>query len=246
MILKNNVILITGGSSGLGLAMAKRFVAMGNKVIVCARNHQKLEALKKSFPQIETYSSDISVEKERFELLNFVMANFPDINILINNAAIVHKTDFYEDPTMYVKAVAEIQTNVIAPIHLTKLFLPHLIQNSNGSIINITSGLVFVPRSVYPLYSATKAALHSFTQSLRHQLKEKQIRIIEVLFPAVDTPWHQGDPPKIAISPELAVGQMLKELASQRTEIRIGGAQKLYYLSRFFPKLAFKVINGLK
>lgn len=246
MILENNVILITGGTSGLGLEMAKRFVKFNNKVIVCSRNIQKLEETKKQLPDVETYQCDISNETERNKLFNWISKNFPQLNVLINNAAIVHKTNFYTDEKSYEQSIAEINTNLTAPIHLSKLFLNDLSKQSNSAIINITTGLVYTPRSVYPFYNATKSALHSFTQTLRHQLKNNPTQIIEVLFPAVDTAWHHGAPPKIAITVEKAIDEMLVGLEKNRTEIKIAGVKKLYFLSRLFPKIAFEKINLLK
>lgn len=245
MILKNNVILITGGTSGLGLEMAKRFIDLNNKVIVCSRNIQKLEKTKQLLPHIETYQCDISKEIERIKLFNWILENYPNMNTLINNAAIVHKINFDDDEESYQKSVKEINTNLIAPIHLSKLFLTHLSQQTNASLINITTGLVYIPRSTYPFYNATKSALHSFTQTLRYQLKNNSTGVIEVLFPAVNTPWHEGKPPKIAISPEKAIDEMLNKLAKEKTEIKIGLVKKLYFLSRLLPKVAFKKLNSL-
>jgi len=245
MILTNNVILITGGTSGLGREMAKRFIGLGNRVIVCSRNPEKLEETKKLLPNIEAYRCDISDGAARIQLYHWIMENFPKLNVLINNAAIVHKADFLADETSYEKAVAEINTNLLATIHLSKLFLGHLSKQPNASLINITTGLVYIPRAIYPFYNATKSAVHAFTQTLRRQLLNHPVKIIEVLFPAVDTPWHGGTPPKIAISPEQAVDEMFTGLGKGHTEIKVAGVKLLYLLSRFLPKLAFRKMNSL-
>lgn len=246
MILKNNVILITGGTSGLGLEMAKRFIELDNKVIVCSRDIQKLDSAKKLLPDVEIYQCNIADENERIKLFESITERFPQLNVLINNAAIVHKADLQNDHESYGKLINEINTNLIAPIHLSKLFLNHLSQQPGSAIINITTGLVYIPRTVYPFYNATKSALHSFTQTLRHQLKNRPMEITEVLFPAVNTPWHNGTPPKIAISPEKAIDEMLEGLGKNRTEIKIAGVKKLYFLSRLFPKVAFRIMNNLE
>lgn len=246
MILQNNTILITGGSSGLGLEMAKQFIHNGNKVIVCSRTPEKLQQAREIVPEIITYTCDISIEEERKKLSHWIAENYPQINILINNAAIVHRIDFTDDRNSYEKSVKEIVTNLQAPIHLSKLFLPLLSVNPEAKIINITTGLVYVPRADYPFYNATKAALHSFTQVLRNQLKNKSIEVIEVLFPVVDTPWHEGNAPKIAITAEKAVNEMVKGLIAGKDEIKVGKVKLLYYLSRFAPKFAFQKINSLK
>ncbi|WP_306568772.1 SDR family oxidoreductase [Flavobacterium lindanitolerans] len=246
MTLQNNTILITGGSSGLGLEMAKQFIRLGNKVIVCSRTSEKLRQAQKIVPGIITYVCDISIGEERRKLSKWVDENHPEINILINNAAIVHRIQFADDAESYEKSVEEIATNLQAPIHLSKLFLPLLAVNSGAKIINITTGLVYVPRTDYPFYNATKAALHSFTQVLRNQLKNNSVKVIEVLFPVVDTPWHEGNTPKIAITPQKAVNEMIKGLTNGKNEIRIGKVRILYYLSRLAPKFAFRKINSLR
>lgn len=246
MTLSGNTILITGGTSGLGFEMAKQFIEKGNKVIVCSRSEEKLDEAKRLLPQIITFQCDISQESERLNLIQWITGNHAQLNMLINNAAITHNMNFSADNQSYEKCMAEINTNLIAPIHLAKLFIPILSRNSNAAIVNITTGLVYVPRTIYPFYNATKAALHSFTQVLRNQLEKESVKIVEVLFPAVDTPWHKGNPPKIAISPEKAVSEMLVQLAKGNPEIKVGGVKILYYLSRLAPKFAFKKINSLK
>lgn len=241
----NNTILITGGSSGLGLEMSKRFIEQGNTVIACSRSAVKLEEAQKQVPGLIAYPCDITKPKDCERLAQWLNEKHPETNILVNNAAIVHKTGFITDDEIVEKAEHEVSTNLIAPIRLTKLLLPLLLVNNNTQIINITSGLVYVPRADYPLYNATKTALHSFTQVLRHQLKDVPIKITEVFFPAVDTPWHQGNPPKIAISPEKAVAEMFIGLEKNKEEIRVGGVKLLYRLSRLAPKFAFKKLNTL-
>lgn len=246
MALQNNTVLITGGSSGLGLEMAKQFAYTGNKVIVCSKTPEKLQQARVIVPEIITYACDISIEEERNKLYQWISENHPEINLLINNAAIVHRIDFADDSNSYEKSVKEIATNLQAPIHLSKLFLPHLSTNSESKIINITTGLVYVPRADYPFYNATKAALHSFTQVLRNQLKNRPIQVIEVLFPVVNTPWHEGNPPKIGITTEKAINEMIKGLLAGKDEIKVGKVRLLYYLFRFAPKFAFKKINSLR
>lgn len=245
MKLQNNTVLITGGSSGIGLALAKELLKKQNTVIICGRSQSKLAQAKRDLPEVHTLSCDISKAAERTKLFNWISENHPTCNILINNAAIVSKTDFRSDEAMLAKAEQEIQTNLMAPIALCKLFLPLLEQNKSAAIINITTGLIYAPRALYPIYNATKAGLHAFTQVIRHQLQEVPVDIIEVMMPAVNTPWHQGNAPKIAISPEKAVGEMIAKLEKGQQEIRVAGVRLLYALSRIAPSFAFKKINAL-
>ena len=137
----------------------------------------------------------------------------------------------------------EIETNLIAPIALTKAFLKRFEQQKGSVVINITTGLIYAPRAVYPIYNATKAALHSFTQVLRHQIRELPVDVIEVMMAAVATPWHKGKVPKIAITPAKAVHEMIENLEGGAKEIRIGRVKILYVLSRITPAFAFRKIN---
>ncbi|WP_114789325.1 SDR family NAD(P)-dependent oxidoreductase [Niabella yanshanensis] len=246
MVLTKNTILITGGSSGLGLEMAKKFLQMGNKVIVCSRNHDKLELTQNRLPEVITFQCDISVEAEQNKLVNWIKIYHPDLALLVNNAAIVNRTDFITDSESINKLSGEIATNLTAPIHLIKLLYPVLVKNNNAAVLNITSGLIYTPRSIYPFYNATKSALHAFTQVLRHQLKNEPVKIIEVMFPVVDTPWHQGNTPKSSISVEKAVSEMIRGIERNQREIKVGAVKLLYYLSRIAPKFAFKKINALQ
>ncbi|WPP52408.1 SDR family oxidoreductase [Catalinimonas niigatensis] len=243
MKLKDNTILITGGSSGIGLELAKVLTSKGNRVLICGRSAAKLKQAREAIPEVEIFACDLSKQSERLELYKRVAENYPECNVLINNAAVVSRTDFRTDEAMIEKAEAEIQTNFMAPIALSKLFLPLLEKNANPAIINITTGLVYAPKASYPIYNATKAALHSFSQVLRHQLQENPVKIIEVLMTVVDTPWHGGEVPKMAISPQEAVKEMLRKLEKGQQEIRIAKVGMLYLLSRILPRLAFKLIN---
>lgn len=242
MKLHDNTILITGGSSGIGLELATQLYK-NNTVIICGRSLKKLEAAKIRFPQIHIYQADISIHEERIKLSRWIHEYHPECNVLINNAAIVHKTDFNKDEQMVDKAMLEIETNLVAPIVLTKLLLPVLEKKDHSCVINITTGLVYAPKMAYPIYNATKAALHSFTQVIRHQLKQLPITITEVLMTVVDTPWHKGDAPAAAITPQKAVSEMLEKLEKGQTEIKIGKVKILHILSRLSPNLAIRILN---
>ncbi|HEY1055720.1 MAG TPA: SDR family NAD(P)-dependent oxidoreductase, partial [Emticicia sp.] len=245
-MLTNNTIHITGGSSGVGLELARRLIEKGNKVLICGRSKEKLEEAKRLLPQVQIFSCDISSENECVLLYDWVKNHYPSCNILVNNAAIVYNTSLLIDDQAIEKANDEFQTNILAPIRLSKLFLPLLLNNPDAKIINISTGLIYAPRAAYPFYNATKAALHSFTQTLRLQLMNQPIKIIEVLLPVVDTPWHKGNPPKIAIPAEKAVAEVFRKLEKGNSlEIRIGGVKILYWLSRIAPGFAMRKINSL-
>jgi len=245
MEILNSTIVVTGGSSGLGLEMCRQLIAKGNKVIACSSTKEKLENAQNQLPELIVYKCNIANESECEDFAEWLRINHSDVNILINNAAIVSKTHFIEDHFSLEKMNDEFSVNLFAPIRLVKLLYPLLIQNQNSKIINITTGLVYVPRVAYPFYNASKAGFHSFTQVLREQLKNEQIKIVEVLFPVVDTPWHKGKPPKIAITPEKAISEMLEAISENKTEIRIAKVKLLYLLFRIVPHFAFKKINSL-
>lgn len=246
MEISNSTVIITGGSSGIGLEMCRQLIERKNKVIACSRSLDKLALAKKLLPDLIIYGCDIAQESECVSFADWIKKNHPETNVLINNAAIVSSTNFVEDELILEKMNDEAATNLIAPIRLIKLLYPVLIKNTNSKIINITTGLVYVPRTIYTFYNATKAALHSFTQVLRDQLQKENIQIIEVLFPAVDTPWHKGSPPKIAITSEKAVSEMLKGIGNGKVEVRVSKVRLLYFISRLFPKFAFKKINNVR
>lgn len=243
MNLSNNTILITGGSSGIGLELSKVLIQKGNTVIICGKSDEKLMAAKKLEPNLFTYQCDLADAKACNAFAKTIIQHHPALNILINNAAIANKIDFLKDDQALEFAESEYQTNLLAPIRLIKLFYNTISTNNNGAIINITTGLVYAPRAIYPFYNSSKSAIHSFTQTLRFNLKREKTKVIEVLFPAVDTPWHKGAPPKIAISAEQAVHEMITGLEKGKAEIRVGGVKLLYWLSRIAPGFAFKKIN---
>ncbi len=183
MQVSGNKILITGGASGIGLGLTERFIQEGNTVIICGRREDVLAAAAAKFPTVITKVCDLSDESERIELLNWVAENHGDTNVLINNAGIQNWMRVEAD-SFYDKAHEEITTNVLAPIHLANLFsgLP-----SMKTIINVTSGLAFIPLAQAPVYCATKAFMRSFTLSLRRQLKDANIEVIEIIPPALNT-----------------------------------------------------------
>lgn len=201
---------------------------------------------KKMLPQLITYQCDISDSKLCSELAGKIIQNHPELNIIVNNAAIVNKIDFIKDENSVEMAENEYHTNLIAPIRLIKLLYNTIRKNENSAIINITTGLIYAPRVIYPFYNSSKSGLHSFTQTLRIRLKDEKTSVFEVMFPAVNTPWHKGTPPKIAISTDMAVSEMIKGLEKGRPEIKVGGAKILYFISRLAPSFALKKVNEIQ
>jgi uncharacterized oxidoreductase len=183
MKISNNKILITGGASGIGLGLTERFVKENNSVIICGRRESFLDEVSRKFPSVVTKKCDLSVTADREKLFDWIAENHSDLNVLINNAGIQQRMSI-SDNDFYQRAKDEIAINIEAPLHLVVLFT-NLV--SLNTIINITSGLSFVPIAKMPVYSATKAFFHSFTLSLRHLLKSKNIEVIEIIPPALNT-----------------------------------------------------------
>ena len=187
MNLGGNTILITGGASGIGLAFAERFLQAGSKVIICGRRADKLDEVKEKHPDIVTRMCDVSKESDRINLTEWVQNEYPDLNILLNNAGIQQREPLIQKNEPWSYHQQEIAINLEAPIHLALLFLPLLKSQPLSYIINVTSGLAFAPLANAAIYSATKAALHSFTLSLRHQLTGTPVQVLEIVPPAVQT-----------------------------------------------------------
>src|SRR5438309_4128271 len=171
MKIANNKILITGGASGIGFAMAERFIKEGNRVIICGRRDAALQEAKDKIPSLITRQYDLASSQEREALFQWVSQEHSDLNVLVNNAGIQNWMAV-TDADFFTRAKNEIAINIEAPLHLTSLFLN---LESLNTILNVTSGLSFVPLVKVPVYSATKAFFHSFTTSLQALLKSKNI-----------------------------------------------------------------------
>lgn len=187
MHLTGNTILITGGASGIGLALTKRFWEAGNKVIICGRRPDKLMEVEERYPGVHTKVCDITDDVSRRELCNWVRSTFPTVNVLINNAGIQQRINMLDTGLEWNYCHREIAANLEAPAHLSMLFIDHFIRQPQAAIINVTSGLAFTPPAWVPIYGATKAALHSFTVSLRLQLSNTNVEVLEIIPPAVNT-----------------------------------------------------------
>jgi uncharacterized oxidoreductase len=186
MDLSAHTVLVTGGASGIGLALAERFLLSGSEVIVCGRREDKLLAVKAKHPNVHTYTCDIATAEERIALAERAVSEFPSLDVLVNNAGIQRRVALTQ-PELWDVTHQEIAINFEAQVHLCTLLIPHLRTQARPAIVNVTSGLAFVPLTAAPIYSATKAAFHSFTLSLRHQLVNTPIEVVEIVPPALNT-----------------------------------------------------------
>ncbi len=248
-----HTILITGGSTGIGLAMSEEFIRRGNKVIACARTESTLSDAKKRLPNLVTRRCDLSKEAEREALHDWVMQNHPDISVLVNNAGIQRMVDFTKGPADLQKVrdtdgQDEIDVNFKALVYMTALFVPHLMKTDESAIVNVSSGLGFAPLAIMPVYCATKAAVHSFTVSLRHQLRSTRVRVFEIIPPMVDTNLDKGaresrQQRDRGIPPADVAKATLKALQEDTFEAAVGDAQNLVKGSKANPEQMFSNMN---
>jgi len=181
-----NTILITGSTSGIGLGLAVRFHEAGNKVIVAGRRRDLLDQITSDYPGIEAIELDIADAESVKRASKLATERYPDLNIVINNAGIMLSENVLDSDSFNI-AQQTVEINLLGTIRMIYAFLPQLIQKKDSFIINVSSALAFVPFPVAMTYSATKAALHSFTQSLRVQLSDTPVRVIELAPPGVRT-----------------------------------------------------------
>ena len=187
MQMTGNTILVTGGGTGIGLAFAKRFIALGNDVIICGRRAEPLAAAKRETPALETIQCDVSTEAGRIALTEEVVAEFPTLNVLVNNAGIGIRHPPVLQPQNWASHLQELAINLEAPMHLSMLLGPHLANALFGAIVNVSSGLGIVPMAAVPTYCLCKAALRSFSLTLRYQLSTTPLDVVEIIPPSVNS-----------------------------------------------------------
>lgn len=242
MELRGKSILITGGASGIGLSLAGQFINHGCKVIICGRRSTKLVEAKLKFPSIETIVADVEFQEGRRALANTILKNFPQLDILINNAGIQRRIDISTGEEWDLTQ-SEIAINLHAPIHLSQLLVEHLKSKSSSAIINVTSGLAFAPLSRMPVYCATKAAMHSFTISLRHQLTGTSVRVIEIIPPAVNTDLGGPNLHTFGVDPDIFAKAVVEKIIAGEHEIGYGTAEKSRLVFQPLVDEMFKRMN---
>ena len=248
MNLTGNTILITGGTSGIGLELARQFLVLQNTVIVTGRDQAKLDDARRKFPELHAIKSDVSSPKSIALLFDRVTKEFPQLNFLINNAGIMRRINLHLGEGALEELTHEIEINLMGPIQMVKQFLPFLKTRENAAIMNVTSGLAFVPLPLSPVYSATKAGLHSYTQSLRVQLKNTSVKVFELAPPGTETPLFHGDftDKELKGMKPMPVGALVKSalagIKNDTLEIRPGLSNVLKIMSRVAPQF---IVNQL-
>jgi uncharacterized oxidoreductase len=192
-------------------------------VIICGRREEKLLEVKETYPQIHTRVCDVAKVSERLALFECARRKFPGLNVLINNAGVQRRMNLIENEDWELTQ-SEIAVNFEAPVHLSRLFIQHLLKQKSAAILNVTSGLSFAPLANVPVYCATKAALHSFTLSLRHQLAETMVEVIEIVPPAVDTDLGGPGLHTFGVNLDEFADAMFHDLAKGEREIAYGTA----------------------
>ena len=236
MKLTSRTILITGGSAGIGLAFALKFLELGNEVIVTGRRQAVLDQVKAKYPKLRTIQSDVADPAQIAALAARVKADFPKLDVLMNNAGIMVSRNLKAPAADLGGLMAEMNINVGGVIGMNSAFIDILTAN-RGTVINVSSGLAFVPLPAAPIYSASKAAIHSYTQSLRFQLEETGVEVIELMPPAVKTELtaELAEGGASLMTTDELVKQSFASLKAGALEIWPGQTKQLALLRRLAP-----------
>jgi len=222
-----NTIFISGGSAGIGLAIAQKFSALGNKVIINGRNTERLEKALTKLSNAVAIQGDLSIEADRIRIAEDLKANHPDVNMIINNAGAAFGYLLSETTNAHKKAEIEMNTNYIAVIHFTELMLPHLLTKDVAVIANVSSLAVFGSHKFLPTYGATKAALHCYTVALRMTYEDtKNLQVYEIYPPLVNTAFSAEIGGENGIPPEEVADEFLIALENNQFEVPVGETKK--------------------
>jgi uncharacterized oxidoreductase len=248
----DNTLLITGGGSGIGRALAEAFHALGNQVIISGRSAKTLDETTAANPGMKSLTVDMTDAASIHAFAAKLQQEFPKLNVLINNAGIMRMEKLLAAEAGTADAEATLLTNLLGPIRLINALLPHLQQQPHATVMNVTSGLAFVPMAATPTYSATKAAMHSYTESLRHQLKDTAVEVLELPPPYVATHLmgaHQAEDPRAMPLAEF-IAEVMQILKTQpaATEILVKRVEPLRFAAAGGAEnyaTVFKYLNAM-
>ncbi len=249
MKLKHRTVLITGGTSGIGMELARQLLARGNTVIVTGRDQTRLDATGRALPGVHAIRSDAGDPDAMDALHEDVLARFPTLDTLVNNAGIMRNLKLVDGSGLQ-DVTREIVSNLCGPVQMIQRFLPHLLTRPDALIVNVSSGLAFLPLPAAPVYCAAKAGLHSFTQSLRVQLEGTGVVVVELAPPGTETPLFRGEFEREmrgekAMDPRVLVGRAIAGIETGRLEIRPGVANVLKVMSRVAPGFMLRQMTRL-
>ncbi|MDQ8004374.1 MAG: SDR family NAD(P)-dependent oxidoreductase [Pedobacter sp.] len=241
MDLKNSTILITGGTSGIGLEMVKQLTEQGAKIIVTGRNEDALNKTKAQYPNVHTFRSDVSNPKAIEQLYQDVTQQFPDLNIIINNAGQMRLIDLQDTSLDLENINREVQTNLSGTIQMAHQFLPHLLSKKSAAIVNVSSGIAFMSYSPAPIYSATKAGVRAYTQALRLQLENTNVKVFEIIPPGVKTnlqnEWQVQPNESMMMDADKMVNVVIKGLKEDKKELKPFLISVIKTATRIFPNV---------
>lgn len=244
MDLKNCTILITGGSSGIGLEMVKQLTEQGATIIITGRNADALHKTKLQFPQVHTFQSDVSKPDDIRQLYEDVTRQFPNLNVIVNNAGEMRLLDVQDTDKYLEDMTREININLSGTVQMVHQFLSHLAKQPAAAIVNVSSGIAFMPYSLAPVYSATKAAVHAYTLALRLQLQDTNVKVFEIIPPGVNTnlqnEWIIPPKPGQMMDADKMVHVVVKSLKNDTLEIKPLLIKVLKTLSRIAPGMLMK------
>lgn len=240
----NNTILITGGGSGIGYEIAKLFAANGNQIIITGRTEAKLLKAASTLSNTTAIVSDITNEGDVNKLVEQLKADFPKLNVVINNAGNAYAYDLLTPGVnAHEKARDEMDTNFVSVLRLTEKLLPLLKTQDEAAIVNVTSIVAFAPDAIISTYSASKAALHSYTQSLRFVLKDTSVKVFDLMPPLVNTEFSQAIGGENGIHPEVLANDLFSAFEQDTFEIHSGQTADFYQLYLSSPENAFLALN---
>jgi uncharacterized oxidoreductase len=224
-----NTVFISGGSAGIGLAIAKKLSGAGNKIIINGRNEERLQNALKQLDNTVAIQGDLSIEADRIRIAKELKENYPEVNIIINNAGAAFSYLLNETLNAHEKAAIEMNTNYFSVIHFTELLLPHLIQKTEAAVVNVSSIAVFGSHKLLPTYGATKAALHSYTVALRDTYEvEKNLQIYEIYPPLVNTEFSAEIGGANGIPPEEVADELFLALGKNQFDVPVGDSKQFF------------------
>jgi len=243
MNLNSKTALVTGGGSGIGLSIANALLSKGVTVIICGRNKAKLEKAKQQHPELEIEECDITNSDHIQKLVETLNQKFGGIDILVNNAGVFEQVNYTNSNGSFESQQREIDIDFTGPIQMIHSFLPMLKTKKEAAIVNVSSGLAFVPLTLAPIYCASKAGLHAWTRSFRYQMANTSVKVFELMPPLVETEMVDQFKGQKMMQPDNVAKDMIKGLIADKFEITPGQASQLKMMSRLAPNFIFKALN---